>query len=359
VSATSLQADQVKQFAVALGFDLCGITTADIAAQSDYYRKWLEKEHHGEMQWLARDPLRRSDPRMVLYGARSVICVALNYYHPRSDHPGRGRIASYALGRDYHLLFEEKLAAFREWLTQQAGGQHKVYVDTGPLLEKSLAARAGITWQAKSTINIHPKFGTWLFLGEILTTLELSPDRPANDHCGTCSRCIDACPTQAITAPYQLDARRCIAYLTLELKGSIPLELRPLIGDKIYGCDDCLEVCPWNRFAKTSRETTLAPTEATNRDLRDYLSLTREQFKNLFSESPILRIKRRGFLRNVCVALGNIGTADDLPALHRLHNDEEPLIREHAAWAIEQIEKRLTPKDKHSIFPFFPNFADS
>lgn len=333
-----LTASAIKKQAFVLGFDLCGITTADPASSAGYYQQWVQQGLHGDMTWLARDPQRRSQPRLVLPEARSIICVGLNYYQPQ---PGRrGRIATYALGDDYHLLFDEKLATFRDWLSTQTDCVHKFYSDTGPVLEKALAQRAGLGWQGKSTMLLNEKLGPWLFLGEILTTLELETDATKRDRCGSCTRCITACPTQAITAPYRLDARRCISYLTIEHKGSIPIELRPLIGDRIYGCDECLTACPWNRFAQASRETRFHAASATTRDLRDYLTLTAQEFKLLFAKSPILRIKRRGFLRNVCVALGNIGTPDDLPALQTASNDTEPLVREHAAWAIEQIKSR-------------------
>ena len=210
---------------------------------------------------------------------------------------------------------EKKLRKLDGFLTA-AGGRQKFYVDTGPVLERDFAAEAGIGWHGKSTMLLNRQLGTWFFLAEIFTTLELPPDPPQVARCGSCTRCIDACPTGAITAPHQLDARRCISYLTIELKGSIPLEFRPLIGDRIYGCDDCLDACPWNRFAQVSRESAFAarPAVAQMR-LRDFLALDDAQFREIFRGSPIKRIKRRGFLRNVCVALGNVGTRDDLPAL--------------------------------------------
>ncbi|PAW79240.1 MAG: tRNA epoxyqueuosine(34) reductase QueG [Verrucomicrobia bacterium Tous-C9LFEB] len=337
---TTLTATQIKDQARALGFDLCGIAAATRPAQAEYYQQWITDGRHGEMGWLARDPQRRTDPQQVLPEARSVIAVGLNHYQPAPTR--RGRIATYALGEDYHTLFEEKLAAFQGWLTATAGGSHKFYADTGPVLEKNVAQLAGLGWQAKSTMLLNAKFGPWLFLGEILTTLDLPADEPARDRCGSCTRCIDVCPTQAITAPYELDARRCISYLTIELKGSIPEELRPLIGDHLYGCEECLTVCPWNRFAKQSQELRFAATASTQLDLRDYLALSPQEFKQRFAGSPILRVKRRGLLRNVCVVLGNIGTADDLPALHRALSDEEPLVREHAAWAVARIRERTT-----------------
>lgn len=332
----------IKARAAALGLDVCGITSADPVRHAAFYQQWSAEGHAGEMQWLTREPERRADPRVVLSGARSIIVAGLNYWQPQPK--GRGRIARYALGEDYHHVLLEKLEALAAEIVGN-GEQAKIYVDTGPVLEKPLAERAGVGWQGKSTMLIHTKLGPWLLLGEIITTLELEPDAPQRDHCGSCSKCITACPTGAITAPYQLDARRCIAYLTIELKGSIPEELRPLIGDRVYGCDECLDVCPWNRFAQTTREARFfAKPEDSSLSERDplhaLLEISAADFKRRFARSPILRVKRRGLLRNVCVVLGNIGTVDDLPALRRAEQHEEPLVREHAAWAIGQIEKR-------------------
>jgi epoxyqueuosine reductase len=327
----------IKARAQELGFDLCGITSAAASEHADYFGEWIADGQQGEMGWLAREPERRSDPRRVLDDARSIIFLGMNYY--QSSPPLRGRVARYALGEDYHLIFAEKLSVFVEELKKNYGHQHRFYADTGPVLEKPLAQRAGIGWQGKSTMLINRHYGPWLLLGEILTTLELEPDAPAQDHCGSCTRCIDVCPTRAITAPYQLDARLCIAYLTIELKGSIPVELRPLIGNRIFGCDECLDVCPWNRFARQASETRFHA--AQNWDLHELLQLTDAEFKGRFETSPISRVKRRGLARNICVALGNIGTEDDLPALQRALEDGEPLVREHAQWAIEQIEARL------------------
>jgi len=225
------------------------------------------------------------------------------------------------------------------------GGTQKCYVDTGPVLERDHAAQAGIGWHGKSTMLVDERLGTWFFLAEILTTLELAADPPARDRCGTCARCITACPTGAITAPHRLDARRCISYLTIEHKTSIPVELRPLIGDRIYGCDDCLDACPWNRFASVSRESAFSARSSTvGMALRDYLDLNDEQFREMFRYSPIKRIKRRGFLRNVCVALGNVGDESDLPALGRAARDGEPLVVEHARWATDRIRRRCESK---------------
>jgi epoxyqueuosine reductase len=323
-----------------LGLDACGITTADPARYAEFYQQWMNDGKAGEMQWLARDPERRTDPGKVLPGARSIIVTGLNYWQPQPK--GRGRIARYALNEDYHHVLLEKLETLAGELTGD-GVLSKVYVDTGPVLEKPLAERAGIGWQGKSTMLINPKLGPWMLLGEIITTMELEPDAPHHDRCGSCSRCMTGCPTGAIIAPYQLDARRCIAYLTIELKGSIPEEMRPLIGDRVYGCDECLEVCPWNRFAQTTRETHfLARQDNDGRDqLHALLEISGPEFKRRFAKSPILRVKRRGLLRNVCVVLGNIGTRDDLPSLQKAALHEESLVREHAVWAIDQIENRI------------------
>lgn len=346
VSATSsvdLKREIVDRARV-LGFDSCKVTAAVPPRHGEEFRAWLQEGAAGEMEWIGRGEAKRNDPQKVLAGVRSVIVVALNYW--QGEEPKRlpeapnGRIARYAWGGDYHevmLRNLEKLSA----LLSAHGGRQKCYVDTGPILERDHAAEAGVGWHGKSTMLIDPKLGTWFFLGEILTTLELAADMRQEPRCGSCQRCITACPTGAITEPHRLDARRCISYLTIELKGSIPLELRPLIGDRIYGCDDCLDACPWNRFASVSREAAFAAGQAIGMPLRDYLALDETEFRNLFRGSPIKRIKRRGFLRNVCVALGNVGNRDDLPALERAAADPEPLVSEHASWAIKQIRTRL------------------
>ena len=334
--------------ATALGFDSCKVAPAAPPQHGNEFQAWLDEGAAGEMEWMARGAEKRGDPQKVLPGARSVIVVALNYF--QGDEPAQaqgaasGRIARYAWGDDYHDVMLRKLEELGAFLSEH-GGIQKCYVDTGPILERDYAAEAGTGWHGKSTMLIDPKLGTWFFLGEILTTLELPPDAPQEPRCGTCQRCIVACPTGAITEPHRLDARRCISYLTIELKGSVPLELRPLIGDRIYGCDDCLDACPWNRFASVSREATFAARPAIGLALRDYLSLDDARFRDLFRHSPIKRIKRRGFLRNVCVALGNVGGRDDLPALERAAADPEPLIAEHANWAIAQIHARSHAAD--------------
>lgn len=328
--------------AEALGFDLCRIAPASVPPHAKEFRAWLTAGKHGEMEWLARNADRRTDPQLVLPGARSAVVLAMNYRaSTAARHPASGRIASYALGDDYHEIIEPKLWQLDAFL-QKFGGSQRQYVDTGPVLERDFAALAGLGWHGKSTMLIHPKLGTFFFLAAIFTTLDLPPDEPMRDHCGKCTRCIVACPTGAITAPQQLDARLCISYLTIENKGSIPESLRPLLGDRIYGCDDCLDACPWNRFATASRESRFAARSFVNTPLRDFLALDDTAFRTLFQRSPIKRIKRRGFLRNVCVALGNIGTREDLAALNLAAKDPEPLIAEHAQWAVKQINERMT-----------------
>jgi len=363
ISKMQLKA-QLISFARQIGFDSCRIAACDMPTHASEFREWLRQGAHGEMNYMQRGEEKRCDPQKVLSDAKSIVVVALNYFQgegnrrsPASAKLRRGRqtaatgtIARYAWGDDYHDVIEAKLDKIDQFL-RGFGGQQKCYVDTGPILERDHAAQAGIGWHGKNTMLIDEQLGTWFFLAEILTTLELPADQPVEDRCGTCERCIKACPTGAITAPHQLDARRCISYLTIELKGSIPLELRPLIGDRIFGCDDCLDVCPWNRFAQVSHETAFSARESTTgMSLREYLRLSDAEFRQLFKNSPIKRIKHRGFLRNVCVALGNAGDVSDLPALKRAAADPEPLIAEHAAWAIKQIGARqgINPSDQRT-----------
>jgi epoxyqueuosine reductase len=297
------------------------------------------------MTWLERNAEKRIDPQKVLAGARSIITLAASYENSRSqsktDDKKSGVVARYARFADYHDILGERLKALTEFVNRLGAETRSLwYVDTGPLLERDLAQRAGLGFVGKHTNLISRRLGNWIFLSEILTTLELEPDAPERNHCGSCTRCLTACPTQAITAPFELDARKCISYLTIELKGAIPVEIRPAIGNRIYGCDDCLAACPWNRFAREGR--LMQPhgrVDLQAPDLIELLSLDHAQFKARFAGSPILRTKRRGLLRNVCVALGNTGDASALPALRRAAQDAEPLVAEHAHWAISQIDK--------------------
>jgi epoxyqueuosine reductase len=337
-STNSRLAVEIKERARALGFDLVGITSAAPPAHASAYEQWVADGFHGELAYMARNADKRVSPTLYFPAARSAIVVGLNYYTGDHDSARTGRIARYAWGeRDYHGLIGDKLKELAAFIAEE-GGRVLSAVDTGPILERDLAQRAGLGFIGKHTNLISRQLGNWIFLGEILTDLELPPDVPEREYCGTCRRCLDACPTRAIVAPYRLDARLCISYLTIELKGSIPIELRPLIGDRIFGCDDCLEVCPWNRFARQSPVR-----EFQRRDLpalTEFLAWDEAKFKAFFRGTPIYRLKRRGFLRNVCVALGNTGKAAAIPALKRALDDPEPLIREHAAWALEEIQRR-------------------
>jgi len=333
--------DQVRAVARELGFALCGFARAGRAPHADALESWLQAGHQASMEWMQRTAEDRIHPDRVLPGTRSVVVLATNYFHHNPPPvAGTGRIARYAWTNDYHEIIRPRLETLAARLAE-SGGRQRCFVDSGPVLERDWAATCGISWHGKSTMGIHPELGTWFFLSVILTTLHFDPDQPLPDRCGRCTRCIDACPTRAITAPYQLDARRCISFLTIENKGPIPEEFRAAMGDRIFGCDDCLDACPWNRFARASRDAALQPrADILQKPLREFLFLDDTQFKSLFRGSPILRAKRRGFLRNVCTALGNVGTADDLPALHQAAGDPEPLIREHADWAIQQITAR-------------------
>ena len=346
--------DAIRQRALELGFDACRFTSASPPTSAGKLQTWLADKNHGEMAWLERNAEKRVEPQKILPGAKSIIALATSYTRDDMPRPVSGShlsgiVARYARFDDYHDILAGKLKE----LTLFVDGLHLSvarslwYVDTGPILERDLAQRAGIGFVGKHTNLISRKLGNWIFLSEIITTLELEPDAPETNHCGRCTRCISACPTNAITAPFQLDARKCISYLTIELKGSIPVELRHAIGNRIYGCDDCLAACPWNRFAREGR--TMKAHERKDLDQPDLLELLKlddATFKTRFAGSPILRTKRRGLLRNVCVALGNVGDASVLPALEKVATDPEPLISEHAKWAIEEIRSRR--KQPHS-----------
>ena len=338
--------ERIRQRAQELGFDDCRFTSAAAPASAPQLKQWLERGAQGEMAWLARNAAKRSDPQLVLNNARSLITLAVNYGRDQPKHEARstkhGLIARYARHADYHDVLAEPLKALSQFVDGLSADTRSLwYVDTGPILERDFAQRSGIGFIGKHTNVISRQFGNWILLAEILTTLELEPDAPEKNRCGTCTRCITACPTNAITAPFQLDARLCISYLTIELKGSIPVELRPAIGNRIFGCDDCLAACPWNRFAREGQMMRQhARAELDSPDLLELLALDDAQFKQRFAGTPILRTKRRGLLRNVCVALGNTAGVEALPALEKAAADAEPLIAEHARWAIERIEAR-------------------
>ena len=337
----------IRQQARELGFDDCRFTTANALASVEQFQNWIASGRHGEMTWLERSASKRVDPQKILPGAKSVITLAASYgiESPKSkvQSPKSGVIARYARFDDYHDVLAEQLRQLTGFINQLGGVETRSlwHVDTGPLLERDFAQRAGLGFVGKHTNLISRRFGNWILVGEIITTLELEPDAPERNHCGKCTRCIAACPTHAITAPFQLDARRCISYLTIELKGPIPIELRPAIGNHIFGCDDCLAVCPWNRFAHEGKlMKSHARPELAGPDLIELLQLDEAGFKSRFVGTPILRTKRRGLLRNVCTALGNVGDNSALPHLQKAVKDSEPLIAEHAQWAIRQIESR-------------------
>ena len=330
-----------------LGFDVCRFTTAARPESAPQFQQWLDQGRHGEMGYLARNAHKRVDLSQVLPNAQSLVLLAINYAAREVQEPGQthetGLVARYARYEDYHDILAPRLAELSGFIDQLGGpGTRSLwYVDTGPILERDLAQRAGLGFVGKHTSLISRELGNWFFLAEIITTLKLEPDAAEKNRCGTCARCLSACPSGAIVAPFQLDARLCISYLTIELKGPIPIELRPAVGNRIYGCDDCLAACPWNRFARQGslmKEHERSDLAAPN--LLRLLDLDDSAFKRLFAGTPMLRTKRKGLLRNVCVALGNIGDQNALPALRKAARDPEPLIAEHATWAIEQITRR-------------------
>ena len=340
--------EAIRQRAMELGFDDCRFARAAAPDSARQFQNWVAEGKFGEMSWIQRNAEKRVEPQKVLPDAKTAICLAVSYAKdPRgkapSDNQPCGTVARYARFNDYHDILGERLKLLTQFVNETGGGQIRSlwYVDTGPILERDFAQRAGIGFVGKHTNLISRKSGNWIFLAEILTTLDLEPDAGEKNHCGKCTRCISACPTNAITAPFELDARRCISYLTIELKGPIPLEFREAIGNRIYGCDDCLAACPWNKFAhEGSLMKPHARDDLDQPNLIELLSLDDKAFKTRFAASPVLRPKRRGLLRNVCVALGNIGDKTALPALEKASHDAEPLIAEHAHWAIERIQAR-------------------
>lgn len=334
--------DRVVDAALELGFDHCAIAAIEDLPAAVRLEEWLSRDMHGSMHWMACDPERRADPRRVLEDARSVIVVALNYYTDYSvaKKPDLAAISRYAWGREYHVVVGELLEALvqrvNHWIPNCSS---RWYVDTGPVLEKAWAEHAGIGWIGKHTNLITQERGSWLFLGALLVDVPFAAASPHVDRCGTCERCIGACPTGAIVAPYVLDARRCISYLTIENRGPIPEEFRRPMGNRVFGCDDCQDVCPWNRFARPSG----LPAEFSPRGgldavrLEELLGFSDVEFKQRFRGSPVLRAKRSGLARNVAVALGNSRDPAAVPALRRALGDEEPLVRSHAAWALGEI----------------------
>ncbi|HEV2533577.1 tRNA epoxyqueuosine(34) reductase QueG [Phenylobacterium sp.] len=348
ISTSEAPEDLIRAQAQALGFDVCRFTDLPDGAGRDWpaadrLAEYVADGRHGEMDWMAQPAERRAHPRAMWGEARSAIVLGVNY-GPGGDplailqEPTKAAISVYAQGDDYHELIKARLKALARWLQGRLGGELKVFVDTAPLLEKPLAARAGLGWQGKHTNLVSREFGSWLFLGSILTTLELTPDPVEPTTCGTCQACLDVCPTQAFPAPYQLDARRCISYLTIELKGPIPREFRAALGNRIYGCDDCLAVCPWNKFASLAAEQKLHARDALRAPaLAELAGLDDAAFRTLFSKSPVKRIGRDRFVRNVLYAIGNSGDPALAGEAERRLDDPSPLVRGAAVWALSRL----------------------
>jgi len=343
----------IKAQALGLGFDLAGITTLGPAKTADAFDDWLSRGYAGEMSYLPRGAEKRRDTRRPYPGATSAIVVALNYGGTSPSGP----IARYARGDDYHDVMWKKLDSLHRWIGENVGRtvRGKAYVDTGPILERDLARKAGLGWFGKNTNLINPEIGSFFFIGSLLIDLELEPDAPFEaDRCGTCTRCLDACPTQALVAPQVLDATRCISYLTIEARGAIPAELRDSVGTLIYGCDICQDVCPWNvSFARELTEPALAARpEMESPQLTELMRMSPGRWREFSRGSAIKRAKRSGFLRNVAVALGNSGSPEAIPALTDALSDEEPLVREHAAWAFSRLG---SPEPSGYQFPIAGN----
>jgi epoxyqueuosine reductase len=337
--------EAIRDRALALGFDAVGFAPAELGREArERLGAFLAEGRHGDMGWMEAKADRRGDPRVLWPEARTVIALGLSYA-PHEDprrllaHRDRGVISAYARGRDYHDVVKSRLKALARWIHETHRAEVKVFVDTAPVMEKPLAQQAGLGWQGKHTNLVSRSHGSWLFLGEIYTALNLPPDRPGGDRCGSCRRCLDACPTAAFPAPYQLDARRCISYLTIEHPGPIPEELRPAMGNRIYGCDDCLAVCPWNKFARRTREAAFLPrAELTAPRLADLARLDDASFRQVFSGSPIKRIGRDRFVRNVLIALGNTGDPAQADVVGRLLGDGSALVRDAAEWALARLQ---------------------
>jgi epoxyqueuosine reductase len=334
----------IKSEAQRLGFDLVGISQAKLAPHEESFAEWLRQGFAGEMDYLPRTEELRRNPQRLMPWAISVVSVAMNYFtpyvRPKEPQGSKGWISRYAWGDDYHELIHNRLERLLAFVREAHDGivEGRAFVDSGPVLERGFAGIAGIGWIGKNTHLISPKKGSWFFLGELFLSLPLTYDQPIKDRCGKCDLCLKACPTGAFAGPYLLDARRCISYLTIELKGSIPRHLRPLLGNHVFGCDICQEVCPYNAKSQSTTDPSYSPRPGLYLpDLIELLSISTEDFRRRFRNSPMRRAKRRGLLRNVAVALGNLGSPDAVPALIRALDDDEALVREHVAWALGQI----------------------
>src|SRR5579863_3256201 len=342
---TSSLKESLAQQARAIGFDCARVTDPGAIAQAGkYFLEFLQTGGHGDMDWLAANPERRGDPRTLWPGVRSVIMLGVNY-GPDEDPlsilqaRSRGAISVYAQGDDYHDVIKKRLKALARWLAATAACEVKVFVDTAAVMEKPLAQAAGLGWQGKHTNLVSREFGSWLFLGAIFTDADLPRNEPDTDHCGSCRSCLDICPTSAFPAPYKLDARRCISYLTIENKGPIPREFRQAIGNRIYGCDDCLAVCPWNKFAQAGREAKLAARDGlVSPPLAGLAALDEAAFGALFRKSPVKRIGRDRFVRNVLYAIGNSADSRLADAARARLDDASPVVRDAAAWAVDRLQ---------------------
>ena len=349
VSRTRLTADlppreAIRERALAMGFDAVGFAPAEARAEAgEHLARFLAEGLHGDMGWLADRAEQRKSPNALWPEARSVVVLGVNYGPARDPlrligRPERGSVSVYARGRDYHDVLKKRLRALAGWVHREFATEVKLFVDTAPVMEKPLAAQAGIGWQGKHTNIVSRGFGSWLFLGEIFTALEIASDPPHDDRCGACRKCLDACPTNAFTAPYRLDATRCISYLTIEHKGHIPAELRGAMGNRIYGCDDCLAVCPWNKFATRTSEAALAcRLELESPRLADLAMLDDADFREVFAGSPVKRTGRDRFIRNVLIAIGNSGDGALAPRAETLLDDPSPLVRAMAVWALARL----------------------
>jgi len=341
---TSGLKDRILAIADEAGFETVRFTRPDaIPHAGDQLMSFLERGHHGDMDWMEETAERRRDPSALWADARSVVVLGLNYgpdANPMTalDETSNGVISVYAKGKDYHDLIKKKLKQVAGWMHRDTGAEVKVFVDTAPVMEKPLAQTSGAGWQGKHTNLVSREFGSWLFLGSIFTTLDIEPDEAESDHCGACRACLDVCPTKAFPAPYQLDARRCISYLTIEHKGHIAPEFREAMGNRIFGCDDCLAVCPWNKFAQVSRETRLAArTQTDNPPLAELLAMDDAAFRERFAGTPVKRTGRDRFLRNVLIAAGNSGDTSLLERVQALIGDTSPLVRAMAVWASARL----------------------
>jgi epoxyqueuosine reductase len=338
---------RIKTEALRLGFDVCGLTSVEAPwPASGRLAEFVAKGRHGSMAWMETTAERRAHPTAMWPDARSAIILGVNY-GPDADplaalaRTDRAAISVYAQGDDYHELIKKRLKALARWLVEQTGCELKVFVDTAPLMEKPLAQAAGLGWQGKHTNLVSRAFGSWLFLGSILTDSVLAPDAAEGDHCGVCRACLDICPTKAFPAPYQLDARRCISYLTIEHAGPVPLEFRAAMGNRVYGCDDCLAVCPWNKFAATAREAALHARDALREPpLADLAALDDLAFRALFAKSPVKRIGRDRFVRTVLYAIGNSGDTRLAAAARARLDDANAVVRDAAAWALDRLSPR-------------------